>query len=156
MNYPELTSKVLYKGLTSNVSSCTCEEFLAPKLNRYILRDHSETCKNCKCSVDFEDDCKDGHPTFYANFHTAASTVTGLTLGLTLLNGLIYCCFLGRRSQRKIGYQRIVDPEIIEDAPLSSGDSELSKRVEKLFKENKSLKLKFKALEEKVSNNQIS
>ncbi|GBL94527.1 hypothetical protein AVEN_235619-1 [Araneus ventricosus] len=156
MTFPEMTSYAHYKGLTRNASSCTCEDFLAPKLHRYVLANHNETCGLCKCSVAFDTECEDGYPTFFAQFHTATVAAMLLTFGLGLVNGVAYCCYYhGQRSQKRNGYQMIGNSEIAQKQPSASSNLELSKRIEQLFNENMALKLKFKMLEKKVSNIKI-
>ncbi|GBL94525.1 hypothetical protein AVEN_235617-1 [Araneus ventricosus] len=151
MALPELFSRVKYKGLARRESLCTCEDFLAPKLHRYILANINDTCDICKCSVVADTYCKDGHPTFFAKYQTVTITVVCVTIGLALMNVVVHCCTRGSKSGR--GYERIVDYTEVTEAPtFTVGKLNFSKPLEKLYNANKELKLKFKRLEEKVRN----
>ncbi|KAF8796527.1 hypothetical protein HNY73_000892 [Argiope bruennichi] len=154
LSFPELSSKVKYKGLTRTESLCTCEDFLAPKLHRYVLANVNETCEICKCSVVSDIFCKDGLPTFFAKYQTVVITVICVTAGLALMNFIAFRCSIGQTSQKRRGYERIIDYANVNEAPAFFVEkTKVSKPLEKLYKANNELKLKFKLLEEKVRHN---
>ncbi|GIY86628.1 uncharacterized protein CDAR_467981 [Caerostris darwini] len=127
MSFPDMTSKVEYRGYRRHGMSCDCEDFLVHRLEQSMMAiNENETCQMCKCSSVSESHCKDGVLTFRTMFTIASITIWTITSVLFLFDRFNSYCVLDKKSRvhrsGRSGYQRILDQNEAEEL-LKKGTS---------------------------------
>ncbi|GIY14091.1 hypothetical protein CEXT_335751 [Caerostris extrusa] len=98
MSFPDMTSKVEYRGYRRHGMSCDCEDFLVHRLEQSMMAiNENETCQMCKCSSVSESHCKDGVLTFRTMFTIASITIWTITLVLFFIRSLQQLLHLGQK-----------------------------------------------------------
>ncbi|GFT65181.1 hypothetical protein NPIL_152491 [Nephila pilipes] len=128
MSLPEIAARVEYKGFKKDRYSCTCQDFLIPRLESSMLtQSANETCEMCECGNAFEPQCmKNGMPTMKAKLTIVTTTIWSVTTFILLVT---YCNVLVLRRSRSALRRRRDYVRIEENADPSEKQELISKVV---------------------------
>ncbi|GFY67284.1 hypothetical protein TNIN_381991 [Trichonephila inaurata madagascariensis] len=112
MNLQKIAADIEFKGFKKNSHSCSCEDFLIPRLHSSQRSlQVNKTCEFCYCKEVSESKCVNGKVTCRSLYLIEATTICILLLAL-FLNELvliynyeprIYCLILRKKSHKKFG-----------------------------------------------------
>ncbi|GFY67285.1 hypothetical protein TNIN_382001 [Trichonephila inaurata madagascariensis] len=112
MNLKKFAAAIEYKGFKKNSNSCSCEDFLIPRLHSsQTSLQVNKTCEFCDCKGVSESKCINGKVASNSLILIVASTICVLFLALfvkeLLLNYIyeprIYCLIPKKKGYEKIG-----------------------------------------------------
>ncbi|GFY67283.1 hypothetical protein TNIN_381981 [Trichonephila inaurata madagascariensis] len=130
MSLPEISVNVEYKGFRKGKHSCSCEEFLIPRLQTFISSSVSanDTCEVCECEDAYQSQCKENG---MVNFNTKISVVITTIWAVTACILLVaYCQSLFRpRTRTRIIHRNRVDYVPIDETVINERQQLLSKNL---------------------------
>ncbi|GFQ93898.1 hypothetical protein TNCT_25041 [Trichonephila clavata] len=128
MSLPEIAVRVEYRGFKKNELSCSCKDFLVPRLQPFVSSmSANETCEVCECGDVYWSQCKDnGMVNFNTKLSVVITTIWFLTASILLI---AYCQSLFRpRTKTRIIHRSRHDYVPIDDNRINERQQLLSKK----------------------------